>query len=129
MSGSLRPLGAAIVVILALTSAGIGPLGAAQFAARVVQVEVYTTVTGPDGAAVKDLSRDDFTVLEDGVPQKLTTFAAGSFPAAVFSRAIVTRAGSFRWRCAIDRIRAGIVAEKSAVWRVSGPHQTPGTSR
>ena len=41
-------------------------------------------------------------------------------PAAVFSRAIVTRAGFFRWRSAIDRIRAGMVAENSAVWRVSG---------
>ena len=38
-------------------------------------------------------------------------------PAAAFSRAIVTRAGSFRCRFAIAGIRAGIVAENSAVWR------------
>jgi hypothetical protein len=41
----------------------------------------------------------------------------GIFPAATFSRAMVIRAGFFRWRSAIDRIRAGIVAENSAVWR------------
>jgi len=35
----------------------------------------------------------------------------GSLPAAGFSRAIVTRAGSFRCRCAIDRIREGSVAK------------------
>lgn len=44
---------------------------------------MYVTVTGPDGRPVKGLTKDDFTVLEDDVPQKITAFAGGSFPASV----------------------------------------------
>lgn len=47
------------------------------------QVEVYATVTDQNGRAVRNLSQADFTVLEDGVPQKITTFVGGEFPAAV----------------------------------------------
>jgi Ca-activated chloride channel homolog len=88
MDGSLRPRGAAILVILALTSAGTlaeqaAPAQQPMFSTRVTQVEVYATVTGRDGRAIKGLSADDFTVLEDGVPQKITTFVGGDFPAAV----------------------------------------------
>jgi Ca-activated chloride channel homolog len=54
-----------------------------QFSTGVTQVEVYATVTGPDGRAVRGLLASDFTVLEDGVPQKITTFIDGEFPAAV----------------------------------------------
>lgn len=74
---------AAVVLILALTSAAAGLPLTAQFATRVTQVEVYATVTGSDGRVVKDLGRDDFEVYEDGVPQKITAFFAGEFPAAV----------------------------------------------
>ena len=44
----------------------------------------------------------------------------GSLPATVFSRATVIRCGSRRCLCAIERMRGGIVAEKSAVWRAAG---------
>ena len=47
------------------------------------QVEVYATVTDQEGRAVKGLGAGDFTVLEDGVPQKITTFVGGDFPASV----------------------------------------------
>ena len=53
------------------------------FSSRVTQVEVYATVTDQNGRAVKGLSQGDFTVLEDGVPQKITTFIGGEFPASV----------------------------------------------
>jgi len=49
----------------------------------VTQVEVYATVTGEDGRAVKGLSASDFVVLENDVPQKITAFVDGDFPAAV----------------------------------------------
>lgn len=44
---------------------------------------MYTTVTDSDGRPVKDLRAEEFTLLEDGVPQQITTFVGGDFPAAV----------------------------------------------
>ncbi len=87
MDSSLRPRGAAILLILALTSAATGADQATttqpQFATGVTQVEVYATVTGPDGRAVKGLTEHDFKILEDDKPQTITTFMGGDFPAAV----------------------------------------------
>jgi Ca-activated chloride channel family protein len=88
MGGSVRPRIAASLLILALTSATSGAGQAAaptqpQFSTRVTQVEVYATVTDKNGRAVKDLGAEDFTVVEDGVRQQVTTFLGGDFPAAV----------------------------------------------
>ena len=88
MGDSVRPRGAAILLILALTSAasagaGCDPAQPPTFSTGVTQVEVYATVTDAEGRAVKGLTADDFTVLEDDVPQKITTFVGGDFPAAV----------------------------------------------
>src|SRR5262245_57534212 len=55
----------------------------AQFASRVSLVEVYATVTGPDGRAVEDLRPSDFVVEEDGVSQKIEAFASEGFALAV----------------------------------------------
>jgi Ca-activated chloride channel family protein len=44
---------------------------------------VYASVTGPDGRPVRDLAAADFEVLEDGRPQSVETFAAGTVTAAV----------------------------------------------
>jgi Ca-activated chloride channel family protein len=49
----------------------------------VTQVEVYATVTGEDGRAVRGLTASDFVVLENDVPQRITAFVDGDFPAAV----------------------------------------------
>ncbi len=54
-----------------------------QFKATVRQVEVYATVVDRNGHPVRDLTAQDFSVLEDGVPQRIATFAAGEFPATV----------------------------------------------
>jgi Ca-activated chloride channel homolog len=86
MGGSLVsrwPRCAAILLILALTSATTGEDLHAQFATRVNQVEVYATVTDPSGKAVKDLPREAFTIFEDARPEPITTFTSGEFPAAV----------------------------------------------
>jgi Ca-activated chloride channel homolog len=73
-----------MVLILALTSAG-SAAGPAQpdFSARVTEVEVYATVTDKDGRPVKGLQAADFVLLEDDVPQTITTFMGGDFPASV----------------------------------------------
>jgi Ca-activated chloride channel homolog len=89
MGDSVRPRFAAVSLILALTSATSGdaqtvsPAGQPQYSSRVTQVEVYATVTDASGRPVKGLRAEDFVVLEDDVPQKISTFIGGDFPAAV----------------------------------------------
>jgi VWFA-related protein len=56
---------------------------AAQFSTSVDLVEVYVSVTGPDGSAVGGLQAADFVVSENGVPQRAETFARGEFPLSV----------------------------------------------
>ena len=57
-----------------------GEVARAQFAASVQAVEVYATVTRGDGLAVPNLVQSDFEILEDGVRQPISVFAAGEFP-------------------------------------------------
>lgn len=47
---------------------------------RVDAVQVTATVTDGSGRFVKGLTRDDFRVLEDGIPQAITAFAAENAP-------------------------------------------------
>jgi Ca-activated chloride channel homolog len=54
-----------------------------QFVARTEVVEVYATVTDEDGRLLTHLTMDDFEVLEDGVPQRLTSFTAGDVPVSL----------------------------------------------
>jgi Ca-activated chloride channel family protein len=54
-----------------------------QFKSGVNTVEVYAAVVGPDGRPVSGLTRDDFTVFDDGRPQAVTTFAEADFPLSV----------------------------------------------
>jgi Ca-activated chloride channel family protein len=54
-----------------------------QFSSGVNLVEVYASVTDRQGQPVKDLTRDDFTVRENGALQQVTTFTAGDFPLSV----------------------------------------------
>jgi Ca-activated chloride channel family protein len=58
-------------------------LASVQFTSGVDLVEVYASVTGPDGGAITDLSEGDFEVLEDGAPQRIQAFAQGEFPVSI----------------------------------------------
>jgi VWFA-related protein len=69
-------LAAACVLAAAQPPAGQAPAGRQQpprfrAAASFVQVDVYPTI---DGRPVADLAKEDFEVLEDGVPQAVATF-------------------------------------------------------
>jgi Ca-activated chloride channel family protein len=57
--------------------------GAAQFTSGVNLVEVYASVVDRDGRPVTGLTREDFTVLEDGRAQAISAFAAQEFPLSV----------------------------------------------
>jgi Ca-activated chloride channel family protein len=47
----------------------------ATFRAAVDLVPVFVTVTGPDGVHTADLTRDDFTILDNGKPQPIVSFS------------------------------------------------------
>jgi Ca-activated chloride channel family protein len=54
-----------------------------RFSSSTQLVEVYATVTDAQGGPVTGLRQSDFEVLEEGVRQDVTTFAAGEFPLTV----------------------------------------------
>ena len=58
-------------------------LAAAQFTSGVSLVEVYATVTDPQGQPITGLTAANFQVAEDGVAQPITTFVAGEFPLSI----------------------------------------------
>ncbi len=77
----------ALLLIMAIAAAG-ALQGQAQeqlpqFSSSVQLVQVYATVTDAKGGPVTGLRQSDFEVLEDGVPQEVTTFVAGEFPLTV----------------------------------------------
>ena len=57
-------------------------------------VAVYATVTGPDGRLVPDLSRDVFSILDNGKRQDLTLFANDIQPITVVM--LLDRSGSMK---------------------------------
>jgi Ca-activated chloride channel family protein len=77
--GRARAIGLVVLIGLALTAAEVFP-SVRQFTSGVNVVEVYSTVTDKAGKPVTGLSREAFTVRENGDPQQITTFAAGEFP-------------------------------------------------
>jgi Ca-activated chloride channel homolog len=60
-----------------------GAAAPAQFTSGVNVVEVYATVTDSEGTPVTGLTKEAFTIREDGQPQQISTFAAGEFPLSV----------------------------------------------
>ena len=56
---------------------------AAQFTSSTTVIEVYATASDQSGKPVRALTQGDFEVLEDGVPQTISNFAAGDFPLRV----------------------------------------------
>jgi Ca-activated chloride channel homolog len=63
--------------------AAVWPARAEQFRSGVNLVEVYASVTDGAGQPVRNLTRDDFEILEGGEPQQLSTFTAGDAPLSV----------------------------------------------
>lgn len=91
----MRPIALAVLVLAASTlaraSAAQTPAPAASpspdaasspsFPARVEQVTVDVVVTDKKGNPITGLTKDDFRVIEEGVPQSVATFDAVSVPA------------------------------------------------
>jgi len=68
---------------LALFLLAAAPSATPQFTSGVNVVEVYAAVTDAQGNPVTGLPREAFTVLEDGRPQTVSTFAEADFPLSV----------------------------------------------
>lgn len=71
-------LEAAIVPLFLGASGAYG-----QFTSGVNLIEVYATVTDPQGEPMVGLTASDFQVAEDGTRQTISAFAAGEFPLAL----------------------------------------------
>ncbi len=79
-----RRAGLPAAILLAVAAlVAMAPHPQAQFRARADLVEVYATVSDDKGRFVTDLTRDEFVVLEDGVPQEVSAFAAGDQPVSI----------------------------------------------
>jgi VWFA-related protein len=75
-----------------------------QMAIETRLVQVYATVTGSRDKAVDDLTRDDFLVLEDGIPQEIVHFAHEETPLSIVL--LVDSSESMMGR--IDEARRGL---------------------
>ena len=69
-----------------------GQSSAPQFRSSAHVVPVYVTVTNAQGLLVSDLTRDDFSIFDNGSPQPITAFAAGRQPISVVM--MLDRSGS-----------------------------------
>ncbi len=77
-----RPIRAAGLLASLLAAVG-GTPAARQFTSGVNVVEVYATVADRRGQPVTGLTREQFSVRENGEMQGISTFAAGEFPLSV----------------------------------------------
>jgi VWFA-related protein len=71
------------LIIAACTVAGTSPAQQAVFRSGTRAVPVHATVTGADGRLITDLTREAFTILDNGRPQPITEFDAGIQPISI----------------------------------------------
>ena len=91
-------------------------------ATRAVEVEVV--VTDSRGRPVRGLTRDDFTVTEDRVPQEISVFHTADRPAAASSvvRDAVVSSSRFSNQLAVSGVRTVILIDRINASRESQWH-------
>jgi VWFA-related protein len=67
-----------LAILFISVAAGAWSQQSPTISTRTNIVTLYATVQDADGKVVKNLTQDDFTLLEDGVPQKINYFAPKS---------------------------------------------------
>lgn len=99
--------------VLTLASAPLPPQQAPIFRGETRTVPIYATVSGPDGRLLPDLTRDDFTVLDNGQVRPLSVFSAD--PAPIVGLAV------FEMGTALKRSRTAVLpaalAFVDALWQ------------
>jgi len=88
-AGAWLPLAAMAAVVCA---AGLAARQEPTFRSAVRTVPIYVTVTDADGRLVPDLTRDDFTILDNGKPQPASIFSSETQPISVVM--MLDRSGS-----------------------------------
>jgi VWFA-related protein len=83
MSLITRPVGVLSVITAICVCLGLSLDAQVPFRGGVDLVVLTVTATGPGGKYVTDLTADDFTVFEDGKPQKVDVFERANTPLAV----------------------------------------------
>jgi VWFA-related protein len=68
----------ALAILVVALGAAIAAQQGPTISSRVNVVTLFATVHDADGKAVKNLTRDDFVLLEDGAPQKIDYFSQES---------------------------------------------------
>jgi Ca-activated chloride channel family protein len=78
----IRTASAALLVVL-LATTNLASVQTPTFRARARSVSVYATVLSTGGRVVTDLDKDDFEVLDNGVPQDVAIFAKDLQPITI----------------------------------------------
>ena len=124
----MKPLAAAAIAALLLGAQQEG-----RFKTTVDTVSVYATVNEADGRLVTNLSKEDFTILDNGTPREISLFSNDTQPITVvvmldtsgsmFSRFIRVRTSTLSFVDALspqDRAQIGTFGEEIAI----SPHLT-----
>lgn len=83
MRDTSRLLLALALGISFLLSPGLTQTATYRYGIKVEMVDLYASVYNRDGKLVKGLSRDDFIIYDDGVPQAITQFSREYIPLSV----------------------------------------------
>lgn len=73
-----RLMKTAVAILAVALGAGVWAQQGPKISVRVNEVMLFATVHDPDGRVVKNLTQDDFVLLEDGVEQKIHFFSQES---------------------------------------------------
>ena len=106
ITSGTRRLSRVVSATACAIAAAAAVAAAVQFTSGVNVVEVYAAVVDREGQPVGGLTRDDFTVLEDGQPQTLSAFTEGDFPLSV--AVAVDRSFSMTDRLSLERNAARV---------------------
>jgi VWFA-related protein len=78
IGGFDRLMKTAMAILTVALGAGVWAQQGPKISVRVNEVTLFATVHDPDGRVVKNLTRDDFVVREEGVEQKIDFFSRES---------------------------------------------------
>ena len=106
---------------------GVSLLAAQTFRARIDTVQVTVTVVDAEGRLITGLTKDDFQILEDDVPQTITQFTDERVPVSL--GVLLDASDSMRGqpivdaRGAVDRFVAGLLESGDEVFMAAFNHQ------